>query len=309
MQLVIDTAPTLYPITLAELKLHLKVDSGTFAGNIVNSQSIAPGSHATTTGYALEGTAIEVIGKQAMVSLVCGTNGATGTVDAKIQESDNGSTWNDWTGGAFTQVTTVTNNATYEKAYTGIKRYIRVVAKVLLAACEFGADVIVNEATTFEDDDLEDLILEATDEIEKITRRKLLTQTWKLYLDEFPCVDYIKIPFGNLQEINSIKYTDVDGTETTLTETTDYLEELNGEGLGRIVLPYGITWPTDTLHTSNPIVISFDCGWTAAASVPKLLKRAVKLKAEDMYYHGDRADSLQPVIYNLCQNYRLWDEF
>jgi len=278
------------------------------AGDWESTQSIAPGSHAIAAAYSLVGTGVDVAGKQAVVYFESGTNGATGTVDVKIQEY-NGSTWSDWTSGAFTQVTTANDNTTYEKAYTGTKAYIRVIARVLLAACEFGADVIVNEATTFEDDDLEDLILEATDEIEKITRRKLLTQTWDMYLDEFPAVDYIKIPFGNLQDINSIKYYDADGTETTMAVTTDYLKELNGEGIGRVVLPDGISWPTDSLYPSNPININFTCGWTTASSVPKLLKRAVKLKAEDLYYHGDRAETLQPIIDNLCQNFRLWDEF
>jgi len=310
MRVKLDTAPVLEPITLAELKIHLRLDSETLAGNIITYQSILPGSHIVADNYTTHaGAAVEVLGKQAIVNLNAGTVGSGGTVDAKLQESDDNVTYTDVTSGAFTQVKDSNDNAIQEKAYTGSKRYIRVVAKVLVAACEFGADVIVNAATTAEDDDLTDLITDGRETVEIITRRALLSQTWEYYLDKFPSEDFIKLPFGNLQSVTSIKYKDSDGTETTMTVTTDYLVETNGDGCGRIVLPDGASWPSDSLYPSNPITIKFVCGWTAAASVPKNLKRACKFAAENAYYHGDRWETLKPVIENLCASYRLWEEF
>jgi uncharacterized phiE125 gp8 family phage protein len=310
MKVVLKTPPSIEPIDLSTLKAHLKLDSETFAGDIITYQSILPGSHAIANNYTTHaGTGVAVSGKTVIVNLNAGPVGASGTVDAKIQESDDNATWTDWTGGAFTQVTSANDNAIQEKAYTGTKAYIRVVAKVLVAACEFGADIIVNSAVTADDDNLTDLITEAREMVENITRRALLTQTWYAYLDEFPDEDFIKIPFGNLASVTSIKYKDSDGTETTMTVTTDYLVETNGEGIGRIVLPDDVSWPTDSLYPSNPITIEFVCGWTAAASIPKNLKRAVKLAAEDAYYHGDRNEVLKPAIMNLLNNYRLWGEF
>ncbi len=111
---------------------------------------------------------------------------------------------------------------------------------------EQNVDVIVNAATTAEDDLLSAIITASREHVEDITRRALLTQTWDYYLDEFPCSDFIRLPFGNLQSVTSVKYKDSDGTETTLTENTDYIVETNGEGCGRIVLPYGETWPSFT---------------------------------------------------------------
>ncbi len=329
------------------------------------------------TGYYLIGTGIDVLGKQAVVNLNAGTVGASGTIEAKIQESDDNATYTDWTGGAFTLVNAANDNAIQEKAYTGTKQYIRVVAKVLVAACEFGVDVIVNAATTVEDTDLEDAIKDGRETVENITRRGLLTQTWDYYLQEWPEDDFIKLPFGNLQSVSYVKWKDTDGVETSLTKSLtafagsdvtpltktkvtcaahgfsdgdiisidgttsydgsweisnvttntfditmvfvandatgtvseDYLVETNGEGCGRIVLPYGGTWPSSSLFPSNPIKIRFICGWTAAASIPKPIKRAVKFAAEDFYYHGDRHEVLQKVIDNLLVNYRLWEEF
>jgi len=308
MQLNLITAPTIEPISLSELKGHLVLDSGTFSGNLESSQSIAPGSHAVTIGYALIGTGVSVAGKQAVVYFHSGTNGATGTVDIKIQEY-NGSTWTDWTGGAFTQVTTANDNATYEKAYTGTASQIRAIGQVLLAACEFDVTVDVNAAVTNQDDDLTDAIQEGREVVETITRRGLLTQTWDYCLDAFPGEYFIKLPKGNLQSVTSLTYKDSDGVVSTMTQASDYYVEANGDQHGRIVLPYGDTWPTDTLYPSNPITIRFVCGWTTAALLPKTLKRAVKFAAENAYYHGDRSDILKPVIDNLCWNHRLWGAF
>jgi len=305
------TAPTIEPITLSELAIHLRVDgSGTFDGNLTLTQSLAFGSHAVFDEYTTHvGTGVDVLGSIAEVLLHAGTNGATGTVDTKIQESDDNITYTDWTGGAFTQVTTANDNADYKKQYTGTKQYIRTASKVLLAACEFGTSILVNAATTADDDNLTDLIKDGREEAERITRRAILTQTWDYYLDEFPDEDFIKIPFGNLQSVTHVKYTDSDGTQTTMTVTTDYIVETNGEQCGRIVLPYGESWPSFTAYSSNPIVIRFVCGWTAASLVPKNIKRAVKFAAEDGYYHGDRHEVLSKVIDRLLYSHRLWDEF
>jgi len=160
------------------------------------------------------------------------------------------------------------------------------------------------------DEDITDAIVGGRETVETITRRALLTQTWDYCLNEWPDGDYIKLPLGCLQSSGlSVKWKDEDGTETTLTLTTDYLVETNGERIGRVVLPYGETWPSGTLYPSNPITVRFVAGWTTAALVPKNIKRAVMFAAEDVFFHGDRHDVLKPIIDNLLATWRLWWEF
>ena len=386
MRVQLITPPILEPVTLAEIKLHCKIDSGSFSGNIDETILLPPASHAVNTGYTLlyelmtldvapggagwaagdtitgassgktckivevlttktytirdrsgtftlgeilsNGTAtadqgaahptfapwkVEVLGYSAVVVLEVGTL-TTGTVDCKIQDSDDGTTWVDWTGGGFTQVTTANDNATQEIAYTGTKRYIRVAANVLVLASSFSVTVIRLAATIYEDDLLNAIITTAREHVEDICRRQLLTATWEYYLDAWPSADFIKLPFGNLQDVNSIKWKDTDGTETPLTLTTDYLVETNGESCGRVVLPYGITWPSDSLYPSNPITIEFDCGWTTAALVPYKIKAAVKMICSKLY-EGRGEDVLGQTVHEdltvmrLLSSARLWDEF
>jgi len=317
MKTVLKTAPVLEPITLSDAKLHLRLDSGSFDDNLTLTQSLAYGSKVIANNYTVHvGAGVNVAGKLAIVELHCGTNGATGTNDTRIAESDDNVTFTAWTGGAFTQVTTANDNADYKKQYTGTKTYIRTESKVLLAACEFGTSILLNEAETADDDLLTALIQASREHVEDITRRQLLTATWYYYLQEFPPEDFIKLPFGNLQSANlSIKYKDSAGTETTMTVTTDYLVETNGEGIGRIVLPYGESWPSDTLYPSNPITIEFACGWTAAASIPKKIIAALKLILADLYENREGA-VLSNFTYQenravkaLLASSRLWDEF
>lgn len=305
------TAPVLEPITLIELADHLRIDTTTLSESLTPYTCIAAGSHPVTTGYTLLGTGIDVLGKDAIVYLRPVNNGAGATVDCKIQESDDNvsANYTDWTGGAFTTITEANDTTIQEKQYTGTKQWIRTVSQTLVNACEFGTDILVKSADAVLSDDLTDLITDAREEVERHTRRGLLTQTWDYYLQAWPSSDRFRIPFGNLQSVTHLKWTDTDGTETTLTENTDYLVETNGEDCGFIVLPYGISWPSGSLYPSNPIKVRFVCGWTTAASIPKNIKRAVKFYAEKSYYRGARDKELQPVIDGLLGTYRLPWEF
>jgi uncharacterized phiE125 gp8 family phage protein len=315
MELQLETSPVIEPITLAEAKMHLRLDTETFDGNLTISQSLPYASHAIADDYTTHvGAGVDVLGKEAEVLLHCGTNEATGTNDTKIQESDDNITFTDFTGGAFTQVTTANDNADYKIQYTGTKQYIRTASKVLLAACSFGTSVLVNDAPLAEEDLLTDLIQTAREIVEDTTRRALLTQTWNYCLGGWPESNFIKIPFGNLQSVTSVKWKDDDGDETTLTENTDYLVETNGEGCGRIVLPYGDTWPSGTLYPSNPITITFVCGWTTRAAIPSKIKSAVKMILADLWENrGDRIIgnivNLNRTEERLLASARLWDEF
>lgn len=320
MKVIQAVAPTIEPVSLDSLKLHLRLDSGSFADNIDETQSIAPGAHVAAAAYSLVGAAVEVLGHTAVVNLISGTNGATGTVDVKIQESDDDVTYTDWAGGGFTQVTTANDNATYEIAYTGVKRYIRTVATVALATCDFGTMVIRLTATSIEDDLLEAIITASREHVEDITRRQILTATWEYYLDEFPSWDRIMLPFGNLQTADLVityDEVDIDGNKNTetMTLTTDYLIETNGEGCGFIILPYGETWPSFTEWPVNPIKISFKCGWTTAALVPYKIKAACKLIASDLYANREaQIMSGQDyrengTVQRLLASARLFDEF
>jgi hypothetical protein len=102
-----------------------------------------------------------------------------------------------------------------------------------------------------------------------------------------------------LVSISSIIYTDTAGTATTMTVTTDYTVELNGTQCGFVVLPYGKSWPSVTLHPSNPIVIRFVCGYATQAAVPVSIKQAIKRQCVNLYANrGDDIIGVNSVDYD-----------
>lgn len=298
------TEPTLEPVTIAELRTALNIDSGTMATDSTLYTSIASGSHGVVAAYTLLGTAIDVLGHTTVVYLTPINNGAGATVDVKIQEGDVSSgPYTDWATGAFTQVTELNDTVIQEKAYTGAKKYIRTVAKTLVNTCEFGTSIMVWEPNVSDDTLLSDLIETARRDVENDTGRRLITQTWDYCPKSWPRGDRIKLPFGNLQSINSISYTDTAGTITTLTPTTDYIAELNGNQCGFAVLPYGGSWPSATLRPSQPITIRFVCGYgSTAASVPVTARQAIKARCVNLY--ANRGDD---VIGQQVTNDRTYD--
>lgn len=199
MALKQTVAPTIEPVTLLEAKAHLRLDSGSFGDNITTVQSIAPGAHVIAASYTLVGTAVNVLGYKVIVNLVAGTNGAGGTVDVKLQESDDNTNWSDVSSGAFTQVTEANDNATQEKEYTGGKQYLRAVATVAVATCSFGVDILKYQPYSTEDDLIESLITAARQDCEAFQNRAYISQTWELWMDSFPEEDPFEIPLPPLQ--------------------------------------------------------------------------------------------------------------
>lgn len=311
MRKALKTAPTVEPVTLAEVKAHLRVDSGTLADNLSSTQSIFPGDHVVAAAYSLVGTGIDVQGYGVLVTLESATNGSGGTVDVKIQESDDNVTYTDWTGGAFAQITEANDNATYEKQYTGTKRYIRVVATVGTATCDFGVSVIKQAATSAEDDLLTSLITAARLRVEDWLNRALITQTWYFYYDAFPAEDYLELGMGTLQSVTAVTYTDSDGDTTTLSASTDY-EADTASVPGRVVLRYGQVWPGGTaLKTVNPISVEAVVGYGAtAASVPENVRRALLILIQDLYEHRGEITERQTYRIDwlgaLLNRERIW---
>jgi uncharacterized phiE125 gp8 family phage protein len=117
--------------------------------------------------------------------------------------------------------------------------------------------------------------------VETITGRKLVTQTWKWFLDAFPCGDRLTLPFGQLQSVTHVKYTDTAGTQTTF--SADYWEASTARDPGVLALSYNQSWPSTTLRVLDPIEIQLVCGWTTAADVPYEIQAAILLVATHFY--------------------------
>jgi uncharacterized phiE125 gp8 family phage protein len=134
--------------------------------------------------------------------------------------------------------------------------------------------------------------------------RRLITSTWDLHLEQWPCGNCIKIPFGNLQSVTYIKYIDSGGTLTTWPSTNYTLARVydpaanasSDTGAGRVVLRYNKPWPNSALEAGEPIVVRFVCGWKDAASVPAQIKSAIQLYAAHLYRNREAVTDGRSIV-------------
>lgn len=168
---------------------------------------------------------------------------------------------------------------------------------------------------TADDTYLTSLIAVARRHIEAVELgRSLITQTWDYTVDAFPGGVSLALPRPRLQSIESIKYTDSDGTEYTVDSSTYYADTAAEPGLA--VLKYGQSWPSATLRYTSAVTVRFTAGYGPAASdIPEPIRQAVLLLVAHLYEHrepvGDSryAAGLKEIpfaIGALCAPYSTW---
>jgi uncharacterized phiE125 gp8 family phage protein len=150
--------------------------------------------------------------------------------------------------------------------------------------------------------------------VEDFTRRALVQQTWKYYLQDWPSGDEFELPFPPLQSVTHIKYTDSDDDQTTWS-ADDYEVDTDSEP-GRIILAYGKSWPSTTLHPKNPIEVQFVAGYDDdgdsppdyTVNIPEGFKNAMKLDIEIRYERPESAykKALEDTRDALLYPYKIW---
>lgn len=138
------------------------------------------------------------------------------------------------------------------------------------------------------DDDalITELIAAARKRNEEKQGRAYVTQTWDLFLDEWPEKDGpIEVPRPPLQSVTSVKYTKSGGSVVTLAATEYYVDTASEPG--RVVLNVDKSWPSDELRSANGIEVRFVAGYGAASTVPEQIKDAVKELVAHWYEHRD----------------------
>lgn len=141
-----------------------------------------------------------------------------------------------------------------------------------------------------DDDTLIDTLIDAaTQLVETVTHRALLSQTWDLKLEAFPCDgDELWLPKPPVSAVSSITYLDTAGASQTWA-TTEYLTDLPTGAWARkarITPAYGVVYPS-TYPVPNAVTVRFVCGYGAAAAVPAPLKAAIKLLVGHWYQNRE----------------------
>jgi uncharacterized phiE125 gp8 family phage protein len=186
--------------------------------------------------------------------------------------------------------------------------------KLVLKTAPTSTVISLSEAKAFlridsdYDDDntyITSLINVATQVVEEFTRRRLMTQTYNLFYDEFP--PYINLQVGDVASVTHIKYYDADNTLQTLAASNYDVDTKVRPG--RIYESENGDFP-NTYERPNAVEVEFIVGGTAS-DVPEPIKMAMFLIIGRYYENrqdvvtGTIASELPLMVDHLLTPYRL----
>lgn len=141
-------------------------------------------------------------------------------------------------------------------------------------------------------------------EAENFQKKSYITQTRYAIFDDWPN-EVQELPLGPLQSVTSIKYYDVDDSETVFADTNYYVDTLSE--VGRVALNDGVDWPTGTeLRPINSVVIEYVTGFGAADDVPENVKNAICVYCAYMYENREGELPIPDAFYDLLRPERLF---
>jgi uncharacterized phiE125 gp8 family phage protein len=148
-------------------------------------------------------------------------------------------------------------------------------------------------------------ISSARRQVERFTRRALVSQTWDLYLDGFPC-GAIELPRPPLISVTAVTYRNTAGSWITLAPASYVVSAPVGPTAerGTISLAYSQTWPS-TYGEVDVVKVRFVAGYgTTAVSVPDDLRDALLLILGDLYEHRTGGGHDRTAAEAIMSSYR-----
>lgn len=146
--------------------------------------------------------------------------------------------------------------------------------------------------------------------VEKRLGRMLVTQTWDLFLDEFPCDGVIRVEHVSpVQSVSFVKYLSAAGVYTTL-DTTAYTLSTNRYP-ATLTPAYGTSWPSP-IRDVDAVQVRLVLGYGAGRSVPEDMRHAVAMVFAHFYAHresvvtGTISSEIADGADALIDSARLW---
>ena len=146
---------------------------------------------------------------------------------------------------------------------------------------------------TSEDTLIADLISAARQDVENQTGLSLISQQWRLTMDNWPAGDMIELPRGPVTGVLAVTVYAASGTPSVVSPA-DYLHDMRSDP-ARLLFERR----ADPGRRMNGIEIDFSAGFGATGtSVPDMLCRAILLLVAHWYeFRGAFRASDQPVSY------------
>jgi len=122
--------------------------------------------------------------------------------------------------------------------------------------------------------------------VEAETHRQLVTATYDVELDALPAgQETLALPFGSLQSVTSVSYTDTAGDAQTFSSSSYGVS--TAKEPGTIRPNHGQVWPA-TRTQQAAATVRFVCGYGSAGSVPQAIKHAMLLLIGHYFSHREQ---------------------
>lgn len=127
------------------------------------------------------------------------------------------------------------------------------------------------------------LIVAARQMVEERLGLSLMTQTRDVYGITFPTGDVLTLPYGPVQSVTGVYYTETDSSSESTFSADSYLTQT---WRNAIVLKSGYSWPDDATMR-----VRYVSGYTSAAAVPQRIKQAMLLLIGHWYENREATQS------------------
>ena len=155
-----------------------------------------------------------------------------------------------------------------------------------------------------EDSLIDGLITAARVTVETITRRSLISQTWRLTLDDFPGGPSIKLPHSPVLAVESVEYVDESGDTQTMDESKFWLDKVSSPA--RLVLRDGESYPSTQTGRPNCVTVTYQAGYGDQASqVPAPIRHAIKLMVAHLFENPELVSAGQLTVIPITFDYLL----
>lgn len=152
-----------------------------------------------------------------------------------------------------------------------------------------------------QDGEIQNWIKGARQKLEKDTGLALLTQSWRVAVDQFPSYrQSLYLPVWPVQSIDRFVYIDRDGTEQNLLVSPSNFLLGSTSRPAQLGLVDTASWPTDGRHF-QPGTLELTAGWTASGDIPAELLMAMKKLIGD--FAGFRESALVGQVAAVPQSY------
>ena len=139
------------------------------------------------------------------------------------------------------------------------------------------AKLFLRVSHTADDALIADLIRTARKHVETVTGKRLVTQIWRLVLDQWPDGGMLNLPLAPVSAIDAARLRAPDGAETAI-DTSAWLLDASSARLK-------ITERPPVLRPFAGIEIDLEAGYGVAADVPPGFVQAIRLLVAHWYEH------------------------